>query len=414
MDTNSWAALDITGTNDITGVQLKGPYGSLSIFNIYNDCTHSRNEATLQKYIHDHANLILGTENHHMIWAGDFNRHHPLWDNDGDPHLFTQQAIRFAEGIIELIAAYNLIMALLKGIPTLQHMVTGKYSRPDNVFSTAGFSDQITRCEVNPSLRPPSTDHFPIITNILLPQDRIDTPLSYNFKDVDWEDYGKKLSDKLKTVPNPQQIINQEQLTTAVEALTTAIQESIQENIAKTKPRPDAKRWWNGDLGKKKKELNRLRSLSFSFRALADHPSHKELRLKSNQYGEAIIQAKRQHWTNYLEEMTAADLWTANKFIREPTGDGGCLRIPTLKVRNHLGRDVLTNNNNDKAKIFAKLFFPPPPPIPEDHGHHDYPEPLPDPPPEQHWTGPENNIEAITIQGSRTGRHTKYTITKMR
>ena len=253
MDTNSWAALDITGTNDITGVQLKGPYGLLSIFNIYNDCTHSRNEATLQKYIHDHANLILGTENHHMIWAGDFNRHHPLWDNDEDTRLFTQQAIRFAEGIIELIAAYDLIMALPKGIPTLQHMVTGKYSRPDNVFSTAGFSDRITRCEVNPSLRPPSTDHFPIITNILLPQDRIDTPLSYNFKDVDWEDYGKKLSDKLKTVPNPQQIINQEQLTTAVEALTTAIQESIQENIAKTKPRPDAKRWWNGDLEKKRK-----------------------------------------------------------------------------------------------------------------------------------------------------------------
>src|SRR5271168_3190131 len=143
LDTNSWAALDIPGTNDITGVQLKGPYGLLSIFNIYNDCTHSRNEAMLQKYIHDHANLSLGTENHHMIWAGDFNRHHPLWDNDEDTRLFTQQAIRFAEGIIELIAAYDLIMALLKGIPTLQHMVTGKYSRPDNVFSTAGFSDRI-------------------------------------------------------------------------------------------------------------------------------------------------------------------------------------------------------------------------------------------------------------------------------
>jgi hypothetical protein len=76
-----------------------------------------------------------------MIQAGDFNRHHPLWDNNEDIHLFTQQANRFAEGIIELIAAYNLIMALPKGIPTLQHMVTGRYSRPDNVFSTAGLSD---------------------------------------------------------------------------------------------------------------------------------------------------------------------------------------------------------------------------------------------------------------------------------
>src|ERR1700678_819057 len=32
LDTNSWAALDIPGTNDITGIQLKGPYGSISIF----------------------------------------------------------------------------------------------------------------------------------------------------------------------------------------------------------------------------------------------------------------------------------------------------------------------------------------------------------------------------------------------
>jgi endonuclease/exonuclease/phosphatase family metal-dependent hydrolase len=74
LDTNDWAALDIPGTNDITGIQLKSPFGSISIFNIYNDCTHSRNEAKLQAYIQDNTNLILATDNHHMIWAGDFNR----------------------------------------------------------------------------------------------------------------------------------------------------------------------------------------------------------------------------------------------------------------------------------------------------------------------------------------------------
>ena len=380
MDTNSWAALDIQDTNDITGVQLKGPYGSLSIFNIYNDCTHSRNEAKLQTYIQDHADLILGTENHHMIWVGDFNRHHPLWDNDEDVRLFTQQANRIAEGLIGLIAAYDLVMALPKGIPTLRHMVTGNYSRPDNVFSTAGISDQITRCEVVPALRPPSTDHFPIITNILLPQERIDAPPSLNFREVDWEEFKKKLSDKLDIAPDPQHINNQEQLTTAVEALTSSIQEAIQENVVKMKPRPDAKRWWNGDLGRERRELNRIRATSYRNRALADHPSHEELRIRSSRYGEAIVQAKRQHWTNYLEEMTAADIWTANKFIREPVGDGGCPRIPTLKVRNQVGEEALINDNEEKARIFAKLFFPPPPPIPEDHRQFEYPEPLPDPP----------------------------------
>src|ERR1700678_538876 len=204
MDMNSWAAVDIPKTNDITGIQLKGAYGVLTIFNIYNNCTHSRNEAKLQKYIQNNTNLILATDNHHMVWAGDFNRHHPLWDRDEDVHLFTQQANRFAGGLIGLLAAYDLVMALPKEIPTLQHMVTGRYSRPDNVFSTAGISDLITRCEVTPSLRPTSTDHFPIVTNIMLPQERVENTPSLNFREVDWELFRKKLSDKLDTAPNPQ------------------------------------------------------------------------------------------------------------------------------------------------------------------------------------------------------------------
>jgi hypothetical protein len=36
-----------------------------------------------------------------MIWARDFNRHHPLWDDDKNTHLFT---IRSAEGVIEMMA----------------------------------------------------------------------------------------------------------------------------------------------------------------------------------------------------------------------------------------------------------------------------------------------------------------------
>ena len=90
LDTKGWVTLDIPDTNDITAIQLKGPYGKLAIFNIYNDCTHARNETVLNTYVRRHANTLLRTENHHMIWAGDFNRHHPLWDRDEDIHLFTR------------------------------------------------------------------------------------------------------------------------------------------------------------------------------------------------------------------------------------------------------------------------------------------------------------------------------------
>lgn len=77
--------------------------------------------------------------------------------------------------------------------------------------------------------------------------------------------------------------------------------------------------------------------------------------------------------------MTAANIWSANKFIKEPAGDGGCPRIPTLKSRNEAGEEITTNNNEDKAKLLAKTFFPPSPPIPADQNLPDYPEPLPNP-----------------------------------
>ena len=182
-------------------------------------------------------------------------------------------------------------------------------------------------------------------------------PPSYNFREVNWDVFRQKFRARLNATPNPPAINTQDQLIEAADRLTQALQVTIQENVIKSKPRPDTKRWWNSDLKKMKKELNRLRAKSFMFRAVADHPSHEELRAKSNIYGEAIVVTKRQHWTNYLEEMTTSNIWTANKFIKEPIGDGGCPRILTLTTRNAAGAATQISSNEDKAKIFANTFF---------------------------------------------------------
>ena len=78
--------------------------------------------------------------------------------------------------------------------------------------------------------------------------------------------------------------------------------------------------------------------------------------------------------------MIANNIWTANKFIKEPAGDGGCPRIPILKIKDEQGTNVCVNDNGDKAKSFAKNFFPTPPEQPVEQDQADYPEPLPDPP----------------------------------
>ena len=145
----------------------------------------------LRNYLTTHRDDLSDGDNTHMIWAGDFNRHHPLWDDDRNTHLFTQQSLRNAEDIIELIAKHNMEMTLPKGIPTLQHMRTKKYSRPDNIFSSASIKPFVTKCKVKASGRPVSTDHYPVETHFNLLQSRIPLDPSYNFRTAVWEEFRK-------------------------------------------------------------------------------------------------------------------------------------------------------------------------------------------------------------------------------
>jgi hypothetical protein len=224
------------------------------------------------------------------------------------------------------------------------------------------------------------TDHFPIITNVSLPQEHANTPPSFNFRETDWDEFRRKLEPRLQHSPEKPIITDRTQLNEAIGNLTQALQDTIQEVVKKSKRRPDAKRWWNGELIKLRKELYRLRSDSYRNRAIANHPLHSELKLKSNEYGEAIIKAKRSHWASYLEDMTANEMWTANKYIKEPVGDGGNPRIPTLKVKDAAGVETLINDNDKKAKTLASAFFPKPPVADNTFPDYEYPEPLPDPP----------------------------------
>ena len=41
LDTNSWSQVPFKDSNDVVAIQLRLPHGRLTIFNIYNDCTHS-------------------------------------------------------------------------------------------------------------------------------------------------------------------------------------------------------------------------------------------------------------------------------------------------------------------------------------------------------------------------------------
>lgn len=118
------------------------------------------------------------------------------------------------------------------------------------------------------------------------------------------------------------------------------------------------KRWWNGELKKMRKELNKLKAESYKYCALENHLSHQNLQRKSRKYREAIIWSKQEHWINYLKDMTAADIWTANKFIKEPAGESSNPRIPTLKLKDDRGIERHINKTTTKQKSMQKCSSP--------------------------------------------------------
>lgn len=80
-----------------------------------------------------------------MLWGSNFNGHHPLWDRDQDNCLFTLQALWYASTLIQLVVNEGIKIALLKGEPTLKHMVTNLYSQPDNVWCSTEILHAVVR-----------------------------------------------------------------------------------------------------------------------------------------------------------------------------------------------------------------------------------------------------------------------------
>jgi len=60
-----------------------------------------------------------------MVLLGNFNLHHPLWDEECNMHLFMRSNLDNSQALIDILAEYDLQMALSNGIPTLKALSQG-------------------------------------------------------------------------------------------------------------------------------------------------------------------------------------------------------------------------------------------------------------------------------------------------
>ena len=124
-----------THSPDVTALEIKGDFGKIQIYNVYNDGTHNKTLENLDNLFTELDSSGNETHANGILLMGDFNRHHPMWDEPRNQHLFTAANLRDAQPLLDLLVTYDLIMALPEGIPTLEANGTGNHTRPDNVFA---------------------------------------------------------------------------------------------------------------------------------------------------------------------------------------------------------------------------------------------------------------------------------------
>ena len=360
LDTNIWSQIHILNTRDITAVQIVGSFGFINILDIYNDCHNMDTVELMGACQLPRPAGIPSNGPKYMIWGGDFNCHHPLWDEEQNHHLFTAAVLADSNRLLEIVADHNMEMTLPKDLPTLEVMSTKNWTRPDNVFCSVNLADKIIRCDTDLSRRGPGADHVPIITAVeLLAKWTGSNPL-HNFQATDWEAFGNVLSMRLNIVPDLALILSEDDFTQAVSKLVKVLQDTIQAVVPKMRPSPYAKQWWNNNLIARKKAKNKLSGLAYKYLALPGHPIHGEHRALRQKYSKAIMKAKWDHWSMFIEGLSYRDIWIANRYISKDGTDGGKTRIPTLML--HPSEPdwptTVATMNEEKSVMLATLMFP--------------------------------------------------------
>jgi len=353
---NNWGQIPVDSP-DVTGVELTCTDSIVYFYNIYNACENSDMLTVLQTHWQNRTTRPGEAIKDNMVWLGDFNRHHPLWDSPSDTRLFTNVNIEAANTLIELIETHEMEMVLPAGLPTLQTFRSGNSSRPNNVFCSANLLPTFVECDTKPEKRPARTDHFPIIGKMNIVPERINPAPRLNWRQTDWGEFRTKLMLNLSSMGAPQPIADIPHFQTTFALLAAAIQSATDQMVPKMKPSPFTKRWWTQELTELRKKKQSLRAKSHRLHAQRLHLVHQEASEAAKVYVETLERTKKTHWEQWLDKIDADNIWTAHKYANSAPSDGGAARIPTLK-RSQNGQTVEVDTNNKKCKILYQTFFP--------------------------------------------------------
>lgn len=121
--TNAWTQIEVDSL-DIVAIKVKGEGGTMNIYNVYNSGDNDSTTRAMQAHLRERqARRSWGEEEEEEeeadIWLGDFNRHHPMWEDETNERLFTRRELDKAEALLQMLGANDMVQVLPKGIPTI-------------------------------------------------------------------------------------------------------------------------------------------------------------------------------------------------------------------------------------------------------------------------------------------------------
>ena len=194
----------------------------------------------------------------HIIWVGNFNRHHPCLDWEEDQHLFMPNALEAAKHLLSTVTDWSMCMVLPPRTPTHKHYISKQKTRLDNVFCTEHTLDLIQHCEVQLDDPKPSTNHYPIVSFFDLQVPHQEVTMKPDYRLVDWSAFNEELSICLSDFPPPAPLATKAEFDSACASLMEAIQDVTRTTVPFKWPCLFTKRWWSMDLHKLRQSMHRL------------------------------------------------------------------------------------------------------------------------------------------------------------
>ncbi|KAF9521638.1 hypothetical protein CPB83DRAFT_734024, partial [Crepidotus variabilis] len=202
-------------------------------------------------------------------------------------------------------------MVLSKDIPTLEAFSTKNLTQVNNVFASLEIVEWFIRCEVDPGLQPILMDYFPIMSVIETKVVASEERRRRNYRVTEWGDFRKALKGRLERMEQPREFTRGEAAVAeaARRGLEKAVMDTIDECMPWTKPVSFEKRWWT-------KTLRRIMGrLTARHRTAPNDPVHKTYCQVRNKYFQAVKEAKRSHWREWLKELNGEEVWKASWLV---------------------------------------------------------------------------------------------------